>query len=1451
MKLRKVKKYAAVGLVSMLAVSNSAAGVSARQTETVETDQLVLLNDTVQETVVPTPEFGENEKVRVIVELEGAPAVAEAIDKGVRYKDLSEADKQELQTEVKTEQSEFLTDVQEESIQFDVENSFTTVMNGVSGEIEYGQIDELESLPNVESVSLVNEYNLPEVQPQMISSKEMVKAIQTWNAGFTGKGMVVGIIDTGIDYTHKDMVLSADPAHKLTEAKVNQLVTDNSLPGKYFTLKVPYGYNYFDKNSEILHLGPTASMHGMHVGGTVGANGDEANGGIKGVAPDSQLLALKVFSNDPSYASTWGDIYVKAIDDGIKLGADVLNMSLGSVASFVDPNYMEQQAIERAVNSGVLMSISAGNSAQFTNGRPDNPLSSNPDIGLVGAPSLSPSSISVANMENTHITLDEFKVKIGTETLPIAFKKQNSPTPMEKFGTTELDVVYVGDGSAPFYAGKDVKGKVVYAVRTNLPNYGQIQAQAYAAGAAAVIIRGAVAHGDYVSMGGLTGDIPVVGLGIAEGNLFEQKIIAAGGTGKVTFTGLSKTVVNSAAGKMSSSTSWGVTPSLELKPEISAPGGQIYSTFNDNKYGLMSGTSMAAPHVSGGSALVLQKVQQLFPTLQGAEKVKRVKTLLMNTAKPIMDPDNNNNFFSPRRQGAGLMQLNKAIETPVYVVRKGTNDSKVELKEIGTDTFNMTVTATNFSDKEATYSVNASVLTDANANGRNLLKTQVISNAVVSTATPNVKLLPGESKDITVTVDLTNAKAALEAQMPNGYFVEGFITLTNASQDATLPDLAVPYVGFKGDWNKPPVIDASRYDMGGYYNFGGMVDQNGSFLGWNDFSKTYQKNKIAISPNGDGVKENTTPIVQFLRNSKTVEYSVTDASGQTVRLIRTDKDQRKNYAAQNAVTLNPYNYRAITTWDGLINNQVAPEGQYYYTIKSQVDNPGETQQVVQYPVFVDNTAPVVSDVSYSKKNSLISFKAADTNGSGLDKVEFLVDGKSITSVNPGVSTDFTVNTTGWNVVNTIEVVAHDNAGNKGSAVVSAPGDNTIPYIVSTTPTPYGYYDTLEVPIAGYVADGSRVKSLQVKSQFLVGGPKPITLVFNNTTKRYDFSTQLTFSEDGVQEIFFEGEDVVGNKIEFRRTIFVDTQGPTLNVTGLPVGNVVAADGPNPQVTVSVADNWDDMLVRVNGNEVYTHDFDQPFARRAFTHDHVMTLDLHDGINNFVFEAFDLLGHVSRQTVSIYKGATPPASFITSVNVVNDTNVSANNPAVITAEASESIVWDAKVIDPEGNVITLAAAEGKTYTASFTPDALALSGQYTLVVAPAGGSEVDQKVSKLMVNNRPITLEAVQTFDADGQVADVFTADSSVSIKANLKNLSQTVSNPTVLVQVRDAEGAVAYIGEVNVASINRGALNTLGVDISLAGFESGSYTIEVLVWDNLFNAIPLAESSKVGIFNVN
>lgn len=1464
------RKNAIIGLISLLTVSSLPFNGDSVRAADNGNDNVITefskMKEVKKKIEIAKEDFKDSDKVRVIVELEGEPAITYSTKKGIRFKDLEESKKGELISKVEKQQEEFLDKVDKNSkIDFDKENQFTTVLNGVSGEIEYGDIEKLQKMEDVKNVTIANEYERPSEKPDMLSSKELVEAMQTWNAGYDGEGMVVGVIDTGIDYNHKDLVLDKKSKIKLNSTKVGTLVRESKLLGKYYTDKVPYGYNYADKNTNVLDEGPDASMHGMHVAGTVGANGDETDGkGIKGVAPEAQLLALKVFGNDQAMPSTFGDIYIKAIDEGIILGADVLNMSLGSTAGFVDSTSLEQQAIDRAVNNGVLMSISAGNSAQYGDNY-DNPLATNPDIGLVGSPGLSTNSMSVASLENSKITLDQMQLKIGDETLPIAYKTQSSPLPLEVFGAgKEKEVVYVGNGSAANYAGKDVKGKVVFAVRTaSNPNYGEIQAQAEKAGAAGVIIRGTAAHGDYVSMALNNPTIPLVSLSVSDGTMLEQKIKEAGGVGKVNFTGKKATVPNGSAGQISSFSSWGVTPSLEMKPEITAPGGQIYSTLNDDKYGVMSGTSMAAPHVSGGAALVLERVQEAFPELQGADKVKRAKTLLMNTAKIVTDSANKNLPYSPRQQGAGLMQLNSAVATPVFVEAKGTNEGKIELKEITKDKFAMTITATNFGKEDVTYNVDASVLTDATQGSEdtavNALKEQLIDKAKVKLDAKQVTIFAGDSMDITVQIDLSDAKVELEKIQKNGYFVEGFITLTNDSQDVAYPDLSVPYLGFKGDWNKPPVLDATVYDeTGSYYGISGLVDEQGYYLGENPFTGKFNKNTIAISPNNDGVNEAVTPVLSFLRNSKTVEYAITDEKGKVLRKLRTDKDQRKTYH-NGSSNSSVYSYKPYyTEWDGNLNNKLAAEGTYYYQVKTQVDFAGKEQQVTRIPVIVDNTAPVISKIAYSKKNGILSFNATDKNGSGLQFFSIYANGKQLGSIQGSAQSDYRVNVGKLADGTNIEVIAYDYAYNRAGVSIASPGDNTIPYIVSDTPEALGVYDTRNIPLTGYVVDGSEVDYLKVKGDNLDPKTKDINLVYNPVTKRYDFATMIKFTEDGVHDIFFEGADKVGNKIEFRRQIIIDTEGPSLTVEGLPENNFVPIENQenndstnDPEVSVTVSDNFDDLRLLVNGSEEYTNEFDEPFVMRKTTHTQKVQLNLDEGMNEVVFEVTDLAGHTTKKTYNIYKGETAPEAFVTSLEIANENSVTTDNPAQISAEASEAIEWEAKVVDPNGKEIALDSAEGKTYSGTFTPDKLAESGQYKLVIG-AKGSE-DKQVAYFNVSNYPVTIDKEGTLVSDelGNQSNAFAKEDVVSIRTIVKNLGSSTLNAKAVFQVKDRDDAVVYFKEANSGEVIGKSKNRFKLDIPLDSFESGDYSVEVFILDNSDQLIPLADANKIATFKVN
>ncbi|MDF2532610.1 MAG: hypothetical protein K0Q65_2191, partial [Clostridia bacterium] len=815
--IETMKKLLSI-LLAMALVFGSFTSVIAepkRDTILQNEDQQNISNLTHEISIDPSlKELSDGDLVRIIVELKDKPLIEYATAKGVKLDKLDKATANQAKEKIEKAQKNVKGLIKANKINIKYHNEFKNVANGFSGTTTLAEAKQIEGIAGVKSVAIANEYDRPE--PDMVNSKDLVYARETWNElGYNGEGMVVAIIDTGVDPSHRDMVLSNPANVKLQKSEID----GKELQGTWRTDKVPYGYNYMDQNLEIRDLGPDASRHGMHVAGIVGANGDETNGGIKGVAPEVQLLAMKVFGNNPAMPSTFGDVIIKAIDDSVALGADVINMSLGSTASFVNADDLEQEAIRRATENGVVNSLSSGNSSYFAS--PYLPYAKNPDVGVVGSPGLATESIQVASANNK-LFLYENTVKAGELADIIGYSKDNWA---ERGISGAVELVAIGGtklGNIADYKDIDVKGKVVLVKRGTLTFIDKTTIAA-AQGAIGIICYDNGAGGTfYKDQGGWA--IPMVLINNASGIKLEEFVINGPTTINIDTT---KEYLDPTTGSMAGSTSWGTTPNLDFKPEITAPGGNILSTDQDNGYQSMSGTSMAAPHVSGGSALILQRVDEEFE-LTGIARIEMAKNLLMSTAKPITDVGTYNkayktgNYVSPRRQGAGMMDLYAAASTPTIIVDKTTKLSKVNLKEID-DVSTFTLLVKNFSNDEKTYRLNGTVGTDLALEGNNRMEAQAIINVDPSTEEETVPMsfnledntivVPaGGEAQFDVTIDLSEAVdwaywAPLKDIFPNGNFVEGFVQLEDINDADERLDLSIPYVGFYGNWDQAPVID--------------------------------------------------------------------------------------------------------------------------------------------------------------------------------------------------------------------------------------------------------------------------------------------------------------------------------------------------------------------------------------------------------------------------------------------------------------------------------------------------------------------------------------------------------------------------------------------------------------------------------------------------------------------
>lgn len=654
----------------------------------------------------------------------------------------------------------------------------------------------------------------------------------------------------------------------------------------------------------------------------------------------------------------------------------------------------------------------------------------------------------------------------------------------------------------------------------------------------------------------------------------------------------------------------------------------------------MSGTSMAAPHVAGGAALVLERVDRDFD-LSGAARVTMAKNLLLNTSKPVTDIGPYNQElkqslpYSPRRAGAGLMQLHAAVTSPAVAYEKKTKEAKVALKELSKSKAKFTIVVENMSDESLTYDVAASLQTDlavTNKDGviQNAMEAQALQQAIIKINgknTSKVTLKAKQKKEITVSIDVSKAQVlnpetlegtvSAKSVFENGYFVDGFLRLTDPRGTDGNPSLVVPFVGFEGDWGKAPIFDETIYEDGSFYGISGLVDAAGNYLG-EKLDESVAEEAVAISPDGDGSKDTATPVYSLLRNAKDIKYRIVDEKGNVLRTLKMEEELRKNYF--DGGSGDPYYYTSDNAWDGKLNGEMAPKGTYYYEIEASIDYMKKQAQTLRIPVKVDYTDP---RFTIRWNEGVASVKASD-DFAGINGIEFLLNGKVVAKEAKDTA-NFTLDAP-LESTDQLSVRVSDNAGNVITRDVSTENDADKPGVFVDAPLALSPYGSSIVPIIGQIKDASDVVSFTVDDV-------DVPLTYDAAAKQYTFNTTRSY-EDGFHKIRFIAEDTSGNVTNFVRPIFVDSTEATLSISNVPKN--VSAKKDTVNVKVHVKDNFDDIKLRVNGDLKWSHTLKEPYAMRAFSRTDTVSLPVKKGQNTFTFEVTDLGGNVTKKVITINK-----------------------------------------------------------------------------------------------------------------------------------------------------------------------------------------------------------------------
>lgn len=671
--------------------------------------------------------------------------------------------------------------------------------NAIAVQIDAAQLTALAALQGVAKIRPVLRYEMTLAETVPYVGGTAVQA-----SGRDGTGVTVAVLDSGIDYTHRNLsgagtaaayaaAYGASPADPLNK----------TLDGLFPTAKVIAGFDFVGEDwpntAEVQDPDPIDFQgHGTHVADIIA--GSSLDGVHKGMAPGAKLVAVKVCSAVATSCS--GIALLQGMDfaldpngDGDTSDAvDVINMSLGSNYGQIEDDL--SLASTNAVKLGVVVVTSAGNGA-------NKPY-------IVGSPSIAPGVISVAQTEVP--SAEAVPLVVNTPAAIAGIYGNTATVDWAPVGSGVTgDVAFIGRGcpagSVPGVPGPDPflsnpAGKIALIDRGGCSVSLKVD-YAVSAGATGVLI-GLVAPGDAVSFsyGGGTNFAPTLVIQQSLSTAIKGQLTA----GQTVNVSISPAAAIPLVGSIASTSSRGPSISYQsIKPEIGAPGGSVSAEAGtgtgETAFG---GTSGAAPMVAGAAALLLQAYPNRSP--------EKIKAMLMNSAETVVytNPALLPGELAPiTRIGAGELRVDRAIAQTSIAWNRASRSAALSFGAVEADSrmvIERTLRVENLSNTERLFTITPS-FRYANDEATGAVKVEVRSRLRISPRgfeDVEVKLIIDPSKLPTWTLNggsLGGNGAAL-----NGPEYDGYITLTAGSEKLSVPWHVLP--------RKAAETDATLTDRG-------------------------------------------------------------------------------------------------------------------------------------------------------------------------------------------------------------------------------------------------------------------------------------------------------------------------------------------------------------------------------------------------------------------------------------------------------------------------------------------------------------------------------------------------------------------------------------------------------------------------------------------------------------
>ena len=892
-----------------------------------------------------------------------------------------------------------------------VEREYANAFSGFALNVPAGSLDAIRAVSGVKCAFVEREASfsaneavdseggfaasrLPGQNPDNLNAQLMMHVDQVSQKG---EGKVIAIIDSGVDTSHPAFAgaLTGKPAMTAEDVAALAPQLGEGAAGVYLNEKFPFAYDYADNDSDV---SPSGS-HGTHVAGIAAGNADQ----IVGVAPQAQIIVAKV-SRDGSEGVS-DSVLLAALDDMVVLHPDVINLSLGwSGGMDNEADSVYATVYKKLQDAGITVNVAAGNDSSAGRGNlsgKDLPFASDPDSSVLSEPASYASVVAVASVDNS-LRHNGFQAA-GKD---IAYQRARGDDGIKIPEITDLpagtyEYVDGGLGTKEDAAALGAKypeglaGKFVLMSRGEL-NFSDKIDNVAPLKPAGVLIYNNLPGDSLLVMSLTTGSVPAAFITQADG----QAMLAAADRRLTLVEGM--TIAPSAQYSMSEFSSWGVSPALRLKPEIAAPGGNIYSAVPGGTYELMSGTSMASPQMAGVSTIVLQRVQSdpLFASMSARQKADVVQNLIMGTAHPLTDvAQTTGALYSPRKQGAGLVDALAATTSSVYPTVVGAPEQSRPRADLGDGTkgWHFDVTLHNLSGVPATYELSSQALSEivdggfftqhsADWRGKGV---EITYSGAASASAEGATVTVPASGEATVGIDVTPGSefaSYVADNAPNGTFLDGFVRF--ASKTEGQPDLAVPYLGFYGDWGKAPIFDALASDGGAHTRASAIVNgKTGDSLGYNPLVKVADRTgnpnpqRYVISRStASGAPTILEPRTGTLRSVHSLTSTYANEAGETVFSVTNHRNWKSVYLTSTEENTWVEAYHESTVFDANAEPFAhMPDGAYTLRIAAFNDGPSRAEQSISYQFRLDTTAPVISELAYRQKDEgfVVTFDVTD------------------------------------------------------------------------------------------------------------------------------------------------------------------------------------------------------------------------------------------------------------------------------------------------------------------------------------------------------------------------------------------------------------------------------------------------------------------------------------------